>query len=145
MNNNYYTILGVDKNATPQQIKIAYEKQINNPNLTMNQKNLIIKAYQTLSDEKKRYDYDLINDNIEYINTPANHGRQQKKDQTNRVYQESSFKIKDISKWKLYMWLILALVIAILIAIIITWGFIQLFPVIVAISIFVLIIKILKR
>lgn len=65
---NYYQVLGVDKNATPEQIKQAYRKLAfqYHPDRNMNdpaasQKMMEInEAYATLSDPRKRQEYDML-------------------------------------------------------------------------------------
>ena len=64
---NYYEILGVEQNATPQQIKSAYKKlakkwhpDLNRDNLSQAEEMMkaINVAYNILSDEVARSDYD---------------------------------------------------------------------------------------
>ncbi len=60
---NFYEILGVDVYATPEQIRGAFQRKIDKINQSENAQDLdlyamIIKAYQILSDDEKRMDYD---------------------------------------------------------------------------------------
>jgi DnaJ-class molecular chaperone len=69
MSETFYNILGVNENATKEEIKKAYrslsmknhpDKNRNNPNATqMFQK--ITEAYETLGDDQKRSEYDMMN------------------------------------------------------------------------------------
>lgn len=71
MSENYYTILGVDEKSTKDEIKKAYRglqmkyhpdrNQGNQDCINMTQK--INEAYETLSDEQKRTEYDVIRNN----------------------------------------------------------------------------------
>lgn len=71
MSENYYTILGVDEKSTKDEIKKAYRglqmkyhpdrNQGNQDCINMTQK--INEAYETLSDEQKRMEYDVIRNN----------------------------------------------------------------------------------
>ena len=63
---NYYNILGVHKDATPDDIKKAYRKMAfkyhpdrNLDNRDDNNFKLVSEAYSVLSDERKRQIYDL--------------------------------------------------------------------------------------
>lgn len=64
-NTNYYSILGVSKDASYEEIKKAYRKLIkenhpdNNQNADLEFIDLLNAAYQVLSDEEKRKNYDL--------------------------------------------------------------------------------------
>jgi curved DNA-binding protein CbpA len=60
---NFYEILGVDVVATPEEILTAFQKKIDNMNRSERFNDLdtfaaILKAYQVLSDDEKRKDYD---------------------------------------------------------------------------------------
>jgi len=60
---NFYEILGVEVVATPQQIQAAFQKKIDAMNRSERFNDLdnfatILKAYQVLSDDEKRKDYD---------------------------------------------------------------------------------------
>jgi tetratricopeptide (TPR) repeat protein len=60
---NFYEILGVDVYATPPQIQVAFQKKIDGLNRSERFNDLdtyaaILKAYQVLSDDEKRKDYD---------------------------------------------------------------------------------------
>jgi DnaJ-class molecular chaperone len=65
---NYYTILGVDKNSSPEEIKKAYRMLSMKWHPDRNQNSeestvcfqKITQAYNTLSDDKKRSDYDMM-------------------------------------------------------------------------------------
>lgn len=65
---NYYQILGVEKDATPEQVKQAYRKlafqyhpdrNMNDPDASRKMME-INEAYATLSDPRKRQEYDLL-------------------------------------------------------------------------------------
>jgi tetratricopeptide (TPR) repeat protein len=60
---NFYEILGVEVYATPQQIQASFQKKIDNINRSDRFNDLdtyaqVLKAYQVLSDDEKRKDYD---------------------------------------------------------------------------------------
>lgn len=65
-NKNYYDILGVDKNATPDEIKSAYRKQAKKYHPDLNPNNAeaaekfkeVNEAYEVLSDATKKSNYD---------------------------------------------------------------------------------------
>jgi DnaJ-class molecular chaperone len=66
---NYYKILNVNKNATKKQIRDAYKELVikyhPDKNSDDNSKiKDIINAYTTLSDDKKREEYDYCNFNL---------------------------------------------------------------------------------
>lgn len=140
MQNDYYMILGVSKHASKTEIIAAYNKKINDPHLTSRQKQLIIDAYLTLSDDAKRRDYDMINDNMQLRTNTVN---------TNNGYTRFEAKVngevKTIPKWKIIMWAIIIVVIALLIVAALIWGFISLLPIIVVGLLIYFIYKILKR
>ena len=65
---NYYDILGIDKNATSEEIKSAYRLLVKKYHPDVNDAsnsntffNIIQEAYTTLSDSKLRQEYDLSN------------------------------------------------------------------------------------
>lgn len=72
MKRDYYEILGVDKNATQEEIKKAYRKLAikyhpdKNPNDKKSEENFkeCAEAYEVLSDEKKRKQYDTFGHNF---------------------------------------------------------------------------------
>ncbi len=67
MNKDYYEILGVDRNATPEEIKKAYRKLVKQYHPDLNKNNPeaakkmaeINEAYEVLSDPEKRKRYDM--------------------------------------------------------------------------------------
>lgn len=78
MSKNYYEILNVSKNANQEDIKKAYrklamkwhpDKNINNKNFAEKKFKEINKAYDILSDEKKKRKYDLYGDEGEFPQT----------------------------------------------------------------------------
>lgn len=65
---NYYDILGVTPDSDAQDLKIAYRKlarkyhpDVNKAPESVNKFKDILEAYETLSDEKKRREYDMLN------------------------------------------------------------------------------------
>ncbi len=74
MEKNYYQILGTDKNANAKKIKRAYRKLAlkyhpdKNPNDKAAEEKfkIILSAYQTLSDEQKRKEYDFYYTEMEF-------------------------------------------------------------------------------
>jgi molecular chaperone DnaJ len=73
---NFYDLLGVSKNATPDEIKKAYRKQAHkyhpdkNPGDAQSEAKFkeMNNAYETLSDPKKRTNYDRFGDNYQNVN-----------------------------------------------------------------------------
>ena len=75
---NYYKILGVDRNASPEEIKKAYRKMAMKYHPDRNKNNdaeerfkEISKAYQILSDSSKRFQYDTIGNSSNFNFIPA--------------------------------------------------------------------------
>ena len=139
--NDYYSILGVSKNASSYQITQAYQRLIDDPNISADKRQLVIDAYNTLSDPIKRRDYDTINDNLE------SYDKNVKTYQSQERFYQDAFKqtgFKPIKKWKLILIGIIMLVIALLIVAALIWGFVALLPLITIIVIIYLIIKIFK-
>lgn len=79
MAKDYYKILGVNRNATAEEIKKAYRKLAiehhpdKNPNYKQAEERFkqIIEAYQILSDPNKRRRYDLLGANWEQFTPPS--------------------------------------------------------------------------
>lgn len=139
--NDYYSILGVSKNASSYQITQAYLRLIDDPNISGDKRQLVIDAYNTLSDPIKRRDYDTINDNLE------SYDKNVKTYQSQEHFYQDAFKqagFKPIKKWKLILIGIIMLVIALLIVAALIWGFVAFLPLITIIVIIYLIIKIFK-
>lgn len=70
MEDDYYRILGINKDASNDEIKTAYRKLAlkwhpdkNNDPKAIDKFSKISEAYQILSDPKKRYQYDNLSDN----------------------------------------------------------------------------------
>jgi curved DNA-binding protein len=90
---NYYKILGIDKNATQEEIKKAYRKlaRKHHPDLNPNDKNaksnfqLINEANEVLSDPEKRKKYDQYGKDWQ-------HAEQFEKAQQNQKQSSSSFR-----------------------------------------------------
>ena len=106
---DYYKILEIEKNATQQEIKIAFRTQAikwhpdKNPNIDVNEKmQLINEAYLILKDEEARRHYD-----IEYTkfhnfyntrkkeNSESEFGKKEKQ----KVYEEYRFSDETLKKW----------------------------------------------
>lgn len=139
--NDYYSILGVSKNASSYQITQAYQRLIDDPNISADKRQLVIDAYNTLSDPIKRRDYDTINDNLESYDKNVKTYQSQERFYQD-AFQQAGF--KPIKKWKLILIGIIMLVIALLIVAALIWGFVALLPLITIIVIIYLIIKIFK-
>lgn len=139
--NDYYSILGVSKNASSYQITQAYQRLIDDPNISENKRQLVIDAYNTLSDPIKRRDYDTVNDNLESYDKNVKTYQSQERFYQN-VFKQDGF--KPIKKWKLILIGIVMLVIALLIVAALIWGFVALLPLITIIVIIYLIIKIFR-
>ena len=69
MKKNYYEILGVDKNATAEEIKKAFREQVKkyhpdiNPNVSQDYIKQVYEAYNVLSDPAKKAKYDKVGEN----------------------------------------------------------------------------------
>ncbi len=80
MTKNYYKILGISENSTEQEIKSAYRKLAIkwHPDIAGNTSEVVSRfkdineAYEILSDEKKRADYDTVNRYYNYSSTNTN-------------------------------------------------------------------------
>lgn len=96
---DYYDILGVPKGATERQIKKAFHRlamkyhpdKNKSPDAEMRFRE-IAEAYETLSDETRRREYDRFGDNSEYF-TGETKGRQRQ-----GTHQPFSFNFDDIFK-----------------------------------------------
>lgn len=139
--NDYYSILGVSKNASSYQITQAYQRLIDDPNISENKRQLVIDVYNTLSDPIRRRDYDTVNDNLESYDKNVKTYQSQERFCQN-VFKQDGF--KPIKKWKLILIGIVMLVIALLIVAALIWGFVALLPLITIIVIIYLIIKIFR-
>lgn len=80
MTKNYYKILGVSEKSAEQEIKTAYHKLARkwHPDIAGNSPEVVSKfkeineAYEILSDEKKRAEYDTVNRFYNYSSTKSN-------------------------------------------------------------------------
>jgi len=84
MSENFYNILGISENATKDEIKKAYrtlqmkyhpdKNPGNQESHDMTQK--INEAYETLGDEQKKQEYDMMRNNPFFSNGPHTHGQE---------------------------------------------------------------------
>lgn len=107
---NYYELLGVSENATKEEIKQAYKRQMKkwHPDINKSEEapKMSIKlneAKETLLNDDKRKDYDLnlkkeINDNYnKYTYQKDSHGKKYS-ETTNTVYEET----RKVTKWEYF-------------------------------------------
>lgn len=106
---DYYSILGVSKNATPTEIKSAFRKLAKqlHPDKNPNQANArelfnsIVKAYETLSDPAKKRRYDLLhaaNENKHHTATSVMQHQQRR----NKRHKEWDFSDEELRKRQYY-------------------------------------------
>lgn len=106
---DYYSILGVSKNATPTEIKSAFRKLAKqlHPDKNPNQANArelfntVVKAYETLSDPVKKRRYDLLH----YANENKHHAASsvmQRQQRRSRKYKEWDFSDEELKKRQYY-------------------------------------------
>lgn len=100
---NYYELLGIEKNASSEEIKIAYKNQmkkwhpdINKSENAINMSAKINEAKEVLLDEIKRKDYDEYLDNK--INEDYNRYTQQKANKSS--YQSKQEYNNKVTKWQ---------------------------------------------
>jgi molecular chaperone DnaJ len=100
---NYYEILGVDRNVTPQDLKKAYKRlakkwhpDLNRDNLKVAEEKMraINVAYSTLSDEVARIDYD------KKLDAESKNKGQQKSGATNSSQQKKQTSAKTTTSGK---------------------------------------------
>ena len=105
---NYYELLGVKKNATEEEIKLAYKKQmkkwhpdINKSAEAVGMSTKINEAKDVLLDEVKRRDYDEYltrktnEDYNRYTQRKASNGAESNSNTTNNTYEEQR-----VTKWQ---------------------------------------------
>ncbi|AVL94688.1 DnaJ-like protein [Moumouvirus australiensis] len=71
--NNYYQILGINRNSSKQDIKNIYKKLVlkYHPDKNNNDDSYFLKikeAYEILSDDKKRHEYDILLNKQQFYN-----------------------------------------------------------------------------
>ncbi len=125
MNKDYYSILGVDKNADTKEIKKSfrqlakkYHPDINKEEGTEEKFKEIQEAYEVLSDENKRYQYDNYGTNG-FDNIFENNYQQYSYSDIN-----SNFKFFDLKEWFSSLSLlkkVLLIIVLILLSVVILW------------------------
>lgn len=102
---NYYEILDIDTNSTSFEIKSAYRKlaRIYHPDVNKNKDAVdmfkqITLAYETLSDDKKRHDYDIVSGIFKKDTTNVQVQTQTKKQQEDNQTIKKTYNKKDVSK-----------------------------------------------
>ncbi len=103
--NDYYSLLGIKRDANVSEIKKAYRKLAMKYHPDRNQNNQyaedifrkISQAYDVLSDEKKRKEYDLHGGN-QSENTKKNKEKNSSKNEKKYKNQGFSFQFEDVEK-----------------------------------------------
>ncbi len=102
-NFNYYELLGVKNDATKEEIKDAYKKQmkkwhpdINKSNEAVNISSRLNEAKEVLLDDEKRKDYD------DYLNKKIkeNYNRYTQMKKNSKDYDEAGYESEKVTKWQ---------------------------------------------